>query len=305
MNIPFQITMVMTYGWFQRSFNPEKQYNPTIHACAGAFAGLFKDIFGQMLLDMFSFWHSKSKNFWKSLPKKLVKSNVSIVKLIHFHFTNFLTRIFFNFLVLRYLCSCLFTINIWTFKFAGGVASVVTMPWDVCKTLLNTQEPGVLNKIGQTEVRGLMNAAYIVWKTNRITGFYKGLTPRVLYQVRWDMSTLSWQFHQKYWKKRKLKIHNIFLHLFHGKNYISRLLQQLFLGACMKVSNICGWRICVMIQISKMIPMKLCRLWWHRIHEIFRTDRSAPGWVTWLPAEVILVIPKRSTSQDGIMWLLL
>ena len=70
MNIPFQITMVMTYGWFQRSFNPEKQYNPTIHACAGAFAGLFKDIFGQMLLDMFSFWHSKSKNFWKSLPKK-------------------------------------------------------------------------------------------------------------------------------------------------------------------------------------------------------------------------------------------
>ena len=63
MNIPFQITMVMTYGWFQRSFNPEKQYNPTIHACAGAFAGLFKDIFGQILLDMFSFWHSKSKNF--------------------------------------------------------------------------------------------------------------------------------------------------------------------------------------------------------------------------------------------------
>jgi len=114
MNIPFQITMVMTYGWFQRSFNPEKQYNPTIHACAGAFA--------------------------------------------------------------------------------GGVASVVTMPWDVCKTLLNTQEPGVLNKIGQTEVRGLMNAAYIVWKTNRITGFYKGLTPRVLYQA--PSTAISWSVYE-------------------------------------------------------------------------------------------------------------
>ena len=137
----------------------------------------------------------------------------------------FILRIFWPgiFSIFWYLCSCLFTINMWTFKFAGGVASVVTMPWDVCKTLLNTQEPGVLNKIGQTEVRGLMNAAYIVWKTNRITGFYKGLTPRVLYQVRWDMSTLSWQFYQKYWKKRKLKIHDIFLHLFHGKN--------LFLGS--------------------------------------------------------------------------
>ena len=106
-------------------------------------------------------------------------------------------------------------------------------------------------------------------------------------------------------KNEKIKNSYFVFTLFHGKNYISRLLQQLFLGACMKVSNICGWRIYVMIQISKMIPMKLCRLWWHRIHEIFRTDRSAPGWVTWLPAEVILVIPKRLTSQDGIMWLLL
>ena len=61
---------------------------------------------------------------------------------------------------------------------------MVTMPWDVCKTLLNTQEPGVLNKIGQTEVRGLRNAVYVVWKTNRFPGFFKGLTPRVLYQVK-------------------------------------------------------------------------------------------------------------------------
>ena len=105
MNIPFQITMVMTYGWFQRSFNPEKQYNPTIHACAGAFAGSFTHIFGQMSFDLFSFGHSKSKNFQKSLPNKareikcinyrILKNSFS-VKLIHFHFTNYLAWNFSN-----------------------------------------------------------------------------------------------------------------------------------------------------------------------------------------------------------------
>ncbi len=35
---------------------------------------------------------------------------------------------------------------------AGGVGSAVTMPLDVCKTLLNTQEAGVLKQLRQTEV---------------------------------------------------------------------------------------------------------------------------------------------------------
>jgi len=35
---------------------------------------------------------------------------------------------------------------------AGAVGSAVTMPLDVCKTLLNTQEAGVLSRIQQTEV---------------------------------------------------------------------------------------------------------------------------------------------------------
>ena len=83
------------------------------------------------------------------------------------------------------------------------------MPWDVCKTLLNTQEPGVLSKIEQTEVRGLGNAAYVVWKTNRFPGFFKGLTPRVLYQV--------WQFHEKKWPK-KLKM-LIFTFILYRKNF--------------------------------------------------------------------------------------
>ncbi len=35
---------------------------------------------------------------------------------------------------------------------AGGVGSAVTMPLDVCKTLLNTQEAGVLRQLHQKEV---------------------------------------------------------------------------------------------------------------------------------------------------------
>ncbi len=35
---------------------------------------------------------------------------------------------------------------------AGGVGSAVTMPLDVCKTLLNTQEAGVLKQLRQAEV---------------------------------------------------------------------------------------------------------------------------------------------------------
>ena len=35
---------------------------------------------------------------------------------------------------------------------AGAVASLVTMPLDVCKTLLNTQEAGVLKQMKQKEV---------------------------------------------------------------------------------------------------------------------------------------------------------
>ena len=35
---------------------------------------------------------------------------------------------------------------------AGSVGCLITMPLDVCKTLLNTQEAGVLKQIGQAEV---------------------------------------------------------------------------------------------------------------------------------------------------------
>ncbi len=103
MNIPFQASMVVTYGLVQRSTNPQKDYRPGIHFLAGAIA--------------------------------------------------------------------------------GAVASAVTMPLDVCKTLLNTQEAGVLTATGQAEIRGLPNAARAVIALSGPTGFFRGLLPRILYQV--------------------------------------------------------------------------------------------------------------------------
>jgi solute carrier family 25 iron transporter 28/37 len=103
MNIPFQASMVVTYGLVQRSANREKGYKPGIHFFAGAIA--------------------------------------------------------------------------------GAVASAVTMPLDVCKTLLNTQEAGVLKAINKPEVRGLANAAKVVMTMTGPSGFFQGLAPRVLYQV--------------------------------------------------------------------------------------------------------------------------
>jgi len=77
---------------------------------------------------------------------------------------------------------------------AGGVASAVTMPLDVCKTLLNTQETGVLKALNKNEVRGLFNAAKSVWTMSGVKGFFRGLTPRVLYQA--PSTAISWSVYE-------------------------------------------------------------------------------------------------------------
>ena len=87
---------------------------------------------------------------------------------------------------------------------AGGVGSAVTMPLDVCKTLLNTQEANVLKQLRQTEVStlhlarqgflfqlityhsssfhsqvvGLWGAARSVHQVTGFPGFFQGLTAR-------------------------------------------------------------------------------------------------------------------------------
>lgn len=60
---------------------------------------------------------------------------------------------------------------------AGAAAAAFTTPLDVCKTLLNTQEESV----GST--RGLFDAIRKVYRVAGISGFFKGIQARVLYQM--------------------------------------------------------------------------------------------------------------------------
>uniref|UniRef100_T1PDS6 Mitochondrial carrier protein n=1 Tax=Musca domestica TaxID=7370 RepID=T1PDS6_MUSDO len=58
---------------------------------------------------------------------------------------------------------------------AGACAAAVTTPLDVVKTLLNTQETGL--------VRGMMEAIKQIYTMAGPLGFFKGLTARVLYSM--------------------------------------------------------------------------------------------------------------------------
>jgi len=121
MNIPFQASLVVTYGLTQRFLNPEERYNPSVHFAAGAIS--------------------------------------------------------------------------------GGVASTITMPLDVCKTLLNTQEVGVLNALNKKEIKGLFGAAQVVYRMTGVTGFFSGLSARILYQA--PATAISWSVYEffKYYMK--------------------------------------------------------------------------------------------------------
>ncbi|XP_038046195.1 mitoferrin-1-like [Patiria miniata] len=79
---------------------------------------------------------------------------------------------------------------------AGAVAAAVTTPLDVCKTLLNTQEKGVLNCGGKhrTEIKGMVNAFRTVYRMNGVRGYFKGLHARVIFQV--PATALSWSVYE-------------------------------------------------------------------------------------------------------------
>lgn len=83
---------------------------------------------------------------------------------------------------------------------AGAAAAALTTPLDVCKTLLNTQEDGV----GKT--RGLVQAIKKVYKAAGIGGFFKGMQPRVLYQM--PATAICWTTYEffKYLLNRTEKV---------------------------------------------------------------------------------------------------
>ena len=79
--------------------------------------------------------------------------------------------------------------------FAGGFASAVTNPLDVCKTVLNTQEQCALAVApGQQKVRGLVGAARTVYAAHGLAGFSRGLQARVVLQM--PGAAISWSVYE-------------------------------------------------------------------------------------------------------------
>lgn len=73
---------------------------------------------------------------------------------------------------------------------AGACASFVTNPLDVCRTLLNTQE--LLE--GNVQVSGLRQAAITIYRTDGYKTFFRGVTPRVLYQM--PSTAIAWSVYE-------------------------------------------------------------------------------------------------------------
>lgn len=58
---------------------------------------------------------------------------------------------------------------------AGAVAAAITTPLDVCKTLLNTQQGGTTS--------GMLQAVQTVYRLGGISGYFRGMQARIMYQM--------------------------------------------------------------------------------------------------------------------------
>jgi len=79
---------------------------------------------------------------------------------------------------------------------AGAMAATITMPWDVMKTLLNTQEANVLNRLNTRRVVGIVDAFRTVRGMAGYSGFYKGWKARVIYQA--PSTAISWLVYESF-----------------------------------------------------------------------------------------------------------
>ncbi|CAF1387947.1 unnamed protein product [Didymodactylos carnosus] len=87
---------------------------------------------------------------------------------------------------------------------AGAIASAFTTPLDVCKTLLNIQDclpqhsssttTSTSTAIKSSPANGLFTAIRYIYTNGGILAFFKGLTPRVLYQV--PSTAVAWSVYE-------------------------------------------------------------------------------------------------------------
>ncbi|NWI29533.1 MFRN1 protein, partial [Sula dactylatra] len=90
---------------------------------------------------------------------------------------------------------------------AGAVAAAATTPLDVCKTLLNTQENMALSSVNISgHLSGMVNAFKTVYQLGGISGYFRGVQARVIYQM--PSTAISWsvyEFFKYFLTKHKLE----------------------------------------------------------------------------------------------------
>uniref|UniRef100_A0A8C3JVM3 Mitoferrin-1 n=1 Tax=Calidris pygmaea TaxID=425635 RepID=A0A8C3JVM3_9CHAR len=90
---------------------------------------------------------------------------------------------------------------------AGAVAAAATTPLDVCKTLLNTQENMALSSVNISgHLSGMVNAFKTVYQLGGISGYFRGVQARVIYQM--PSTAIAWsvyEFFKYFLTKRKLE----------------------------------------------------------------------------------------------------
>lgn len=73
---------------------------------------------------------------------------------------------------------------------AGAMASALTNPLDVAKTLLNTRA----QLKGEHRITGVLNALGTIYKSNGLRGYFKGVTARMLYQM--PSTAICWSVYE-------------------------------------------------------------------------------------------------------------
>lgn len=86
---------------------------------------------------------------------------------------------------------------------AGGIASIVTNPLDVSKTLLQLR--GTSHDAAISHANGLWQASKIIYQRNGLLGFTKGMIPRMLYNM--PSTAISWTVYEfcKYILQKNVK----------------------------------------------------------------------------------------------------
>jgi len=91
---------------------------------------------------------------------------------------------------------------------AGGFAAGMTSPFDVARTLLNTQEQCVIMKCPITNQNshfsGMLNAFRTIYAMHGVKGYFRGVTARVLFQI--PATAISWSVYEFFKHSLKLQI---------------------------------------------------------------------------------------------------